>query len=97
MIVHGCTKTDSSGRKKKPLPRKSQKLKSTTNLSWSYTPPRQQTKEIKSLETKEQFTAKPEKKEYTGDLIKGISTMHKSNAVPIISKQEAVDISKMRR
>lgn len=41
--------------------------------------------------------AKAETKTYTGTLIKGIATMHKSNAVPIISDQEAVDISKMRR
>ena len=34
---------------------------------------------------------------YTGTLIKGIATMHKSNAVPIINDQEAVDIAKMRR
>jgi len=30
-------------------------------------------------------------------LVKGIATMHKSNAVPVISQQEAEDISKMRR
>lgn len=34
---------------------------------------------------------------YTGTLIKGIATMHKSNAVPIINDQEAKDIAKMRR
>ena len=37
------------------------------------------------------------KKEYTGTLIKGIATMHKSNAVPVISDEQAVEISKMRR
>jgi hypothetical protein len=34
---------------------------------------------------------------YTGDKIVGIGTMHKSNAVPIFSDQEAKDISSMRR
>lgn len=34
---------------------------------------------------------------YTGDNIVGIGTMHKSNAVPIFSDQEARDISSMRR
>jgi hypothetical protein len=34
---------------------------------------------------------------YTGTLIKGIATMHKSNAVPIIDQQQAIDISNMRR
>jgi hypothetical protein len=39
--------------------------------------------------------AAPEKKEYTGTLIKGIATMH--NAVPVINQQEATDIANMRR
>lgn len=36
-------------------------------------------------------------KVYTGDKIKGIGTMHKSNAVPVFSDEEAIAISKMRR
>lgn len=36
-------------------------------------------------------------KVYTGTMIKGIGTMHKSNAVPIFSDEEAIDIAKMRR
>jgi hypothetical protein len=36
-------------------------------------------------------------KVYTGTMIKGIGTMHKSNAVPIFSNEEAEDIAKMRR
>ena len=40
---------------------------------------------------------KPEQKVYTGTKVKGIGTMHKSNAVPIFSDEEAVEISKMRR
>jgi len=35
--------------------------------------------------------------QYTGDNIVGIGTMHKSNAVPIFTDQEAKDISSMRR
>ena len=34
---------------------------------------------------------------YTGTKVKGIGTMHKSNAVPIFSDEEAIDISTMRR
>jgi hypothetical protein len=34
---------------------------------------------------------------YTGDKIKGIGTMHKSNAVPVFSDNEAKDIASMRR
>jgi hypothetical protein len=42
-------------------------------------------------------TNKIPEKIYTGTLIKGIATMHKSNAVPIINEKQAVEISKMRR
>ena len=42
-------------------------------------------------------THKKESPMYTGTLVKGIATMHKSNAVPVISQQEAEDISNMRR
>jgi len=41
--------------------------------------------------------AMPAPKVYTGTKVKGIATMHKSNAVPVFSDEEAVDISKMRR
>ena len=34
---------------------------------------------------------------YTGTKIKGIGTMHKSNAVPVFSDEEARDIATMRR
>lgn len=36
-------------------------------------------------------------KVYTGNKILGIGTMHKSNAVPIFSDEQAVEISRMRR
>ncbi len=60
-------------------------------------PFRRETPKIASLP----FTAGPctktPDKIYTGDKIKGIGTMHKSNAVPIFSDEQAVDIAKMRR
>ena len=34
---------------------------------------------------------------YTGTLIKGISTLHKSNAVPVISEDEMQEHARMRR
>jgi len=40
---------------------------------------------------------KVEPMRYTGTLIRGIATMHKSNAVPVISQEHAEAISKMRR
>tara|TARA_B100001057_G_scaffold317005_1_gene317137 strand:- start:74 stop:439 length:366 start_codon:yes stop_codon:yes gene_type:complete len=41
------------------------------------------------------FVRNPNK--YTGTLIKGIATMHKSNAVPIIDRDQAIEVSNMRR
>jgi hypothetical protein len=41
-------------------------------------------------------TVKP-KQFYTGDKMLGIGTLHKSNAVPVFSVEEAQDIAKMRR
>ena len=41
--------------------------------------------------------AKKEPNVYTGTLIKGIATMHKSNAVPVINEEQATDIARMRR
>lgn len=36
-------------------------------------------------------------KVYTGTAMLGIAQMHKSNAQPVFSKQEAVEASQMRR
>jgi hypothetical protein len=41
--------------------------------------------------------AAPAPKVYTGTKIKGIGTLHKSNAVPIFSDEEAIEIARMRR
>ena len=38
-----------------------------------------------------------ESPKYTGTLVKGISTLHKSNAVPVISKEEMESHANMRR
>jgi len=34
---------------------------------------------------------------YTGTLVKGIGTMHKSNAIPIIDEEQMRDLARMRR
>jgi hypothetical protein len=41
--------------------------------------------------------SKKESPVYTGTKVKGIGTMHKSNAVPVFSDEEAMEISTMRR
>ena len=40
---------------------------------------------------------KKESPKYTGTLVKGIATMHKSNDVPIINQQQATEISRMAK
>lgn len=43
------------------------------------------------------IAGRKEAQQYTGTLIKGIATMHKSNMVPIISKDDAKEVARMRR
>ena len=57
---------------------------------------RNTTAHIKSVDTGGNAVLKPSPV-YTGTKVKGIATMHKSNAVPVFSDEEAQDISKMRR
>lgn len=79
---------------KKVAPKKEQSLSAVYSLG---TPACRETPKIPSLP----FTAGPctkaPDKVYTGTAIKGIGTMHKSNAVPIFSDEQAVDIARMRR
>lgn len=68
----------------------------------TYTPPAprftRETGQYASLETSSNtIPAQPAKKEYTGTLVKGIATMHKSNAVPVLGEDDATDIAHMRR
>ena len=58
---------------------------------------RRETKHYASLDTGAGIAVKSEPKVYTGTLVKGIATMHKSNAVPVIDEQHAIDIARMRR
>ena len=58
---------------------------------------RNTTAHIKSVDTGLGNAVLKPSKQYTGTKVKGIATMHKSNAVPVFSDEEAVEISKMRR
>ena len=60
------------------------------------TPAERSTRHIPSLSTPGHSTATVHKV-YTGTKVMGIATMHKSNAVPVFSDEEAVEISRMRR
>ena len=61
------------------------------------TPPGREMPKINSRDTGWVACTKGTDKVYTGTKVKGIGTMHKSNAVPIFSDEEAVAISTMRR
>ena len=68
----------------------------TTVYSLKIPEGRNTTAHLKSVNTGGNATLAPAKV-YTGTKVKGIATMHKSNAVPIFSDEEAVDIARMRR
>ena len=80
--------------------KKRQRGLSAPSLSSSYSlkipEGRNTTAHIKSVDTGGNAVLKPSPV-YTGTKVKGIATMHKSNAVPVFSDEQAVDISKMRR
>ena len=67
-------------------------------LSYKLSAPvgRATSKHIPSMVTAGGYTSSVHKV-YTGNKILGIGTMHKSNAVPIFSDEQAVEISRMRR
>lgn len=61
------------------------------------TPPGRETPRYESQVTSGGSTPPVRDMTYTGDKIKGIGTLHKSNGVPVFTDQEAKDISSMRR
>lgn len=66
----------------------------------AYVPPKpfvRETPKIPSLDTGYHDCTKKEKQTYTGTAILGIGTLHKSNAVPVFSQDDAIEISRMRR
>ena len=61
-------------------------------------PAGRETRQIDSLDTGHSGAVRTKDiPRYTGTKILGIGTMHKSNAVPIFSDEQAVEISTMRR
>jgi hypothetical protein len=79
-----------------PLHNKKKIYKAAPSLSPQIPTGRDTTRHIPSRVTAGGSTA-PVTKVYTGDKIIGIATMHKSNAVPVFSDEQAVDIARMRR
>ena len=82
------TQTAKRGRAQKAAPLKGYSLAIPEGRSTAHLP---------SVNTGLGNATKAAPKVYTGTMVKGIATMHKSNAVPVFSNQEAVEISNMRR
>jgi hypothetical protein len=79
--------------------RRRKRAMSAETLEYKLTAPAgRETRRIDSLDTGHLGAVKTKDvPQYTGTKILGIGTMHKSNAVPIFSDDEAKDISSMRR
>ena len=52
---------------------------------------------VKSLNSGCMVATGTEERKYTGTLIKGVATMHKSNAVPVFNDEQYKDVASMRR
>jgi len=73
-------------------------LVTTKRPNLSFVPPGRQTKCFPSLGTGGGTATKPvDTLHYTGSKMKGIGTLHKSNAVPVFTDEEARDQANMRR
>jgi hypothetical protein len=86
-----------SGRKKKSSRKKNTIRKSRfvpLNRGDNY---RRETREYPSCPDTTGVAAKVEAPRYTGTLVKGIGTMHKSNAIPVIDEEQMKDLARMRR
>jgi hypothetical protein len=81
--------------------KKRKRAMTSENLSNSYSlkipEGRNTTAHIKSRDSGGGVATLAPAKVYTGNMVKGIATMHKSNAVPVFSDEQAIDISRMRR
>jgi hypothetical protein len=96
-MFYGSLRHDVTGRKKRNNARK---VKTSTGGS-VYVPQRNNFRrsvpEYPSAPETVGVAARVESPRYTGTLVKGIGTLHKSNAVPVINEEEMKDIARMRR
>lgn len=100
-MFYGSINHTTSGRRKRTT------TKRKVNLSFAHSTAssagtnqnsfRRDTQEYPSAPEVQHVAAKQDSPQYTGTLVKGIGTMHKSNAVPIIDEQHMKDIARMRR
>jgi len=85
------------GKTERKKPAQYQTANEVKTFEWKPPASYRETPQYRSADTGVGNALAQPKKEYTGTLVKGIATMHKSNAVPVINQEEAESISKMRR
>jgi hypothetical protein len=95
-MFYGSIQHTTSGRKKKSSTRRSRRTIKAVQSN-APEPYRRETPEYASASDTTGTAPRVDPMQYTGSLVKGIGTMHKSNAVPIINEQEMKDIARMRR
>ena len=96
-MIYGSNNYTTSGRRKKKSTTKRTRRTFTELRSNTPEPYRRDTVEYRSASCTTGTTARVDPMYYTGTLIKGIGTMHKSNAIPVINEQEMKDLARMRR
>ena len=94
-MIYGSINHTACGRKKKTTRRTRQATAGVRSNTPK--PYRRETPEYRSASDTTGVAARHDPMQYTGQLVKGIGTMHKSNAVPIIDEQHMKDIARMRR
>ena len=100
-MFYGSLNYTTSGRKRRRLRVKKNSPKTfvaSTTKPKTYADVRRET-DIKYPSRDDSIGSTPrrEPQQYTGTFVRGIATMHKSNAVPVTSDQQAVDIARMAK
>jgi len=95
-MFYGSIKHTTTGRKKKGITRRSRPTIRAVQSN-APEPYRRETPEYRSASDTVGVAPRVDSPRYTGTVVKGIGTMHKSNAVPIIDEQHMKDIARMRR
>lgn len=98
-MMYGSMRHTSSGRKKSynAWSTKKKSAPKFVPMEVKSEPYRRETPVYKSADNGTLSTHKKERMNYTGTLVKGIGTMHKSNAVPVIDEHQMKDLASMRR
>jgi len=95
-MFYGSIRHTTSGRKKKSSAKSSRRTIRAVQSN-SPEPYRRETPEYRSASDTTGVAARHDPMQYTGNLVKGIGTLHKSNAVPVIDEEYMKDIARMRR